>query len=133
MTTKQTGASWEDMARGLKKILRGGLRAEVPMAKYTTIGVGGNARLLAEPSSFAQVAHVVRYAHEHDLNYIVVGKGTELLRRMEPGTRVPLGGPLAGTPPLEKGGMNCFLRCLWWVVNNYSVASSPASQAINSL
>ena len=69
------------MARELNRILRGGLHADEPMSKHTTIGVGGNARLLAEPTSINQVTRVVRYTLESGLAYTVVGKGSNLIVR----------------------------------------------------
>jgi len=65
----------------LKRILRGGLRMDEPMSRHTTIGVGGNARLLAVPASMGQVARAVRYAAKVNLPWVVVGKGSNLIVR----------------------------------------------------
>lgn len=69
------------MAQELKRILRGGLHANVPMSRYTTIGVGGNARILAEPATISQVSRIVGYAFRNELPYVVVGKGSNLIVR----------------------------------------------------
>ena len=72
---------WNTVVNDLRKILPHGVRAEEPMARHTTIGAGGPARVLAVPSSFGQVVQIVRYARAHDINYIVVGKGSNLIVR----------------------------------------------------
>lgn len=69
------------MARELKRILRGGLRTNVSMSRYTTIGVGGNARIIAEPATLAQVSRIIRYAFKNELPYVVVGKGSNIIVR----------------------------------------------------
>ena len=77
----QPEVDWNRTRRDLGRILRGGLRADEPMSKHTSIGVGGNARLLAVPATMGQLARVVRYAGENEIEYFVVGKGSNLIVR----------------------------------------------------
>jgi UDP-N-acetylmuramate dehydrogenase len=51
------------------------------MAKYTTIGVGGPARALVFPRTPAEVARVVRIARAMGVDYVPVGKGSNLIVR----------------------------------------------------
>jgi UDP-N-acetylmuramate dehydrogenase len=51
------------------------------MSRHTTIGVGGCARVLATPATTAQVAKLVRFAGRHGIDYVVVGKGSNLIVR----------------------------------------------------
>ncbi len=51
----------------------------VPLAKLTTIGVGGPARALARPRSAAELAEALRFARDEGLDVLVVGLGSNLL------------------------------------------------------
>jgi UDP-N-acetylmuramate dehydrogenase len=72
---------WTAAARDLASFLGARLRAAEPMAKHTTIGVGGPARLMALPASSAEVARVVRYLLGKGIPYLAVGKGSNLIVR----------------------------------------------------
>jgi len=74
-------ASWAMVGEEMRKILRDRVRAGEPMAKHTTIGVGGPARWMALPASGAEVARVVRCALAHAVPYVSVGKGSNLIVR----------------------------------------------------
>ena len=72
---------WAAVAKDLAAFLGARVRAAEPMAKHTTIGVGGPARVMAMPATSAEVARVVRYALKHRLPYVSVGKGSNLIVR----------------------------------------------------
>ena len=74
-------SNWKNMARDLQKMFRTGLRIDEPMSKHTTIGVGGRARILATPTSMDDVARLIRYAGAKKVDYVVIGKGSNLIVR----------------------------------------------------
>jgi len=51
----------------------------VPLARLTTVGIGGPARWLAQPRTVAELEHVVRWAAERDLPVVPIGLGSNLL------------------------------------------------------
>ncbi len=51
----------------------------VPLARYTSLRVGGAADLLATPTSSAQIAVLLKLADENSLPVPIVGRGTNLL------------------------------------------------------
>ncbi len=57
------------------------MRAEegVALARYTTIGTGGPARLFARPRSLAELEELLRAADARDLDVATVGLGSNLL------------------------------------------------------
>jgi UDP-N-acetylmuramate dehydrogenase len=65
----------------LEKACPGGIRTDEPMSKHTTIGAGGPAAFFAIPSAPAQVVSLVRAATRMGLEYIGIGKGSNLLVR----------------------------------------------------
>ena len=52
-----------------------------PMAKHTTLRVGGPADVYVEPASEADLAAVVQFCHERRLPFCVIGRGSNLLVR----------------------------------------------------
>ncbi len=74
-------ADWKRIARDLRRVVPDGVRVDEPMARYTTIGVGGPARVLVMPRTVAQVARVVRYTTQRGIDRVVVGKGSNLIVR----------------------------------------------------
>ncbi|MGH9324242.1 MAG: UDP-N-acetylmuramate dehydrogenase [Vicinamibacteria bacterium] len=54
-------------------------RAEEPLARYTSIGLGGPAELLVRPSSAAQIVKSLELARAADLPVKVLGAGSNLL------------------------------------------------------
>ena len=52
-----------------------------PMSRHTTIGVGGRAALFARPGSPEEVAALAGLAGERNIEYLVIGKGSNLLVR----------------------------------------------------
>ncbi len=73
--------AWSAAASDLGAFLKDRLRTEEPMSRYTTIGVGGPARLMAMPETGGEVARIVRYATSRGIPYVAVGKGSNLIVR----------------------------------------------------
>jgi UDP-N-acetylmuramate dehydrogenase len=55
------------------------VRCEEPLARYTTIGLGGPAEILARPASVEALATALALAREADLPLHVLGAGSNLL------------------------------------------------------
>lgn len=55
------------------------IRASVPLAPLTTLGVGGPARHYAEASTEADIVQALGFAEEHNLPVLVLGGGSNLL------------------------------------------------------
>jgi UDP-N-acetylmuramate dehydrogenase len=68
-------------ARALRRIVGEDLRLEEPMSRHTTIGVGGAARFIVAPRNARQVVRLIRYVRSNGLQYVVVGKGSNLIVR----------------------------------------------------
>ena len=51
----------------------------VPLSRFTTLGTGGPARLLARPQTLAELERVLGRAADRDLDVAVVGLGSNLL------------------------------------------------------
>jgi UDP-N-acetylenolpyruvoylglucosamine reductase len=56
-----------------------GIESGVPLARLTTIGVGGPARALARPRTTAELVGAMRYARDEGLAILAVGLGSNLL------------------------------------------------------
>jgi UDP-N-acetylenolpyruvoylglucosamine reductase len=52
-----------------------------PLAKHTTLRIGGPADVYVEPASEADLAAVVKFCHERSLPFFVIGRGSNLLVR----------------------------------------------------
>ena len=57
------------------------VRANEPLAKRTTLRVGGPADIYVEPASEADLAFTLRFAAEQSLPFFVLGRGSNLLIR----------------------------------------------------
>ena len=57
------------------------IRREEPLAKRTTLRVGGPAEVYVEPASEAELAEVVRFVAERGVSLFVLGRGSNLLVR----------------------------------------------------
>jgi len=57
------------------------LRQNEPLAKRTTLRVGGRADIYVEPASEADLAAVLRYCAERNLPFVLLGRGSNLLIR----------------------------------------------------
>jgi len=75
------------------------LLEDVPLAQYTTLGVGGPARWFAETAIEAEVLAAVRFARMNALPHFILGGGSNLLVSDEgfPGVVIRIA---AGTPDL---------------------------------
>jgi UDP-N-acetylmuramate dehydrogenase len=56
-----------------------GFRLDEPLARYTTMGLGGPADLLASPASVSEMVKLLALAREADLPVRVIGAGSNLL------------------------------------------------------
>jgi UDP-N-acetylenolpyruvoylglucosamine reductase len=63
-----------------------------PLAKHTTLRIGGPADVYVEPASEADLVAVVKFCHERSLPFFVIGRGSNLLVR--------------------DGGVRCVVICL---------------------
>lgn len=57
------------------------IRRNEPLSKRTTLRVGGPADVLVEPASEADLAAVLRFCREGEVNVFVLGRGSNLLVR----------------------------------------------------
>lgn len=57
------------------------IRCDEPLAKHTTLRVGGPADVYVEPASEADLAVVVKFCNEHGVPFFVIGRGSNLLVR----------------------------------------------------
>ena len=73
------------------------LEERVPLARYTTVGIGGPARYFAEPRTRAELAAALTEAEARRLDVAVVGLGSNLLAADDgfEGLVLRLGGELA--------------------------------------
>jgi UDP-N-acetylmuramate dehydrogenase len=67
--------------RDALKVAPSGVERDVPLSRHTTIGVGGPAALFASPASFEEVAALADLARKRGIEYLVIGKGSNLLVR----------------------------------------------------
>lgn len=70
-----------ELARRLERACPGGIRFGEPMSLHTTIGAGGAARYFASPRSAREIVSLVRAAVDLGIDYIALGKGSNLLVR----------------------------------------------------
>ncbi len=57
------------------------VRRNEPLAKHTTLRVGGPADVYVEPASEEDLAGVVKFCNGHDVPFFVIGRGSNLLVR----------------------------------------------------
>jgi UDP-N-acetylenolpyruvoylglucosamine reductase len=57
------------------------LRRDEPLAKRTTLRVGGPADIYVEPASEEDLTAILKFCGEHDLKFFVLGRGSNLLVR----------------------------------------------------
>ncbi|HZZ59241.1 MAG TPA: UDP-N-acetylmuramate dehydrogenase [Opitutaceae bacterium] len=74
-------AEWDRIAAEWKAGLspEARLRREEPLARRTTLRVGGAARLYAEPANEADVAHLLSAAHRRGIRVFGLGRGSNLI------------------------------------------------------
>ena len=57
------------------------VRCHEPLAKRTTLRVGGPAEIYVEPASEEDLAQVLKFCAERDVNFFILGRGSNLLVR----------------------------------------------------
>ncbi len=57
------------------------LRLNEPLAKRTTLRVGGPAEIYVEPADEVELAKVLRFCRDHDVPFFLLGRGSNLLIR----------------------------------------------------
>ena len=57
------------------------IRRDEPMAKHTTLRVGGPADVYAEPASETDLAAILKYCGESGVKFFILGRGSNLLVR----------------------------------------------------
>jgi UDP-N-acetylmuramate dehydrogenase len=55
------------------------IERNVPLSRFTTVGIGGPARAFARPNTVAEAEHAVRWAAERGLPVVPIGLGSNLL------------------------------------------------------
>jgi UDP-N-acetylmuramate dehydrogenase len=55
------------------------IERDVPLSRFTTVGIGGPARALARPSTLAEAEEAIRWAAERGLPVVPIGLGSNLL------------------------------------------------------
>ncbi len=55
------------------------IQENVPLAPYTTLGIGGNARLFVRAETEEQVIAAVKFAEENEFQLFVLGGGSNVL------------------------------------------------------
>lgn len=79
--SEENRGEWAEFAETLRLRLSEGAKIEVdePLAKKTTMRVGGTARVYVEPASVADLQEVLRDAHQRGLPFYLLGRGSNLL------------------------------------------------------
>jgi UDP-N-acetylenolpyruvoylglucosamine reductase len=57
------------------------IRRDEPMAKHTTLRVGGPADVYVEPASETDLAAILKFCGEHGVKFFILGRGSNLLVR----------------------------------------------------
>ena len=57
------------------------VRRDEPLAKRTTLRVGGPADVFVEPASDEDLAGVLKFCSEHGMKFFVLGRGSNLVVR----------------------------------------------------
>lgn len=55
------------------------MQEDIPLAPYTTMKIGGAARYFCEPETTRQIAEAVAFARAHDLPWVVLGGGSNVV------------------------------------------------------
>jgi UDP-N-acetylmuramate--alanine ligase len=69
----------DDLARRVS--LATVIRRDEPLARHTTLRVGGPADVYVEPASEDDLANVVKFCGENGVNFFILGRGSNLLVR----------------------------------------------------
>ena len=66
---------------GLKSLIKGKVSFDVPMARHTSLRVGGSADVLAFPQDEEDLRAIIQFAKERAIPYYVLGRGTNVIVR----------------------------------------------------
>ncbi|MBQ6842304.1 MAG: UDP-N-acetylmuramate dehydrogenase [Firmicutes bacterium] len=69
----------QQYAQQLQLLTKAPVLVDAPMSSYTTWKIGGPADLLLQPADTDELAAIMAYLHEHDLPWIAIGNGSNLL------------------------------------------------------
>ncbi len=80
-TAEKCAQVWDRHAAALHSAVSGAtkVRRDEPLARKTTIGIGGEARIYAEPADEADLAALVRTARARGLPVVMLGRGSNLI------------------------------------------------------
>lgn len=70
-----------DIKEELKSLIKGKVSFDVPMAKHTSLGVGGRADALAFPQDEEDLTAILQFAKERALPHYILGRGTNVIVR----------------------------------------------------
>lgn len=70
-----------DTKEELKSLLKGKISFDAPMAKYTSLGVGGRADALVFPQDEEDLREILQFAKERAIPYYILGNGTNVVVR----------------------------------------------------
>ncbi len=70
-----------DTKEELKSLLKGKSSFDAPMAKYTSLGVGGRADALVFPQDEEDLREILQFAKERAIPYYILGNGTNVVVR----------------------------------------------------
>ena len=85
------------------------VRRNEPMAKHTTLRVGGPADVYVEPANENDLASVLKYCGQHGLKFFILGRGSNLLVRDKGfrGVVVCLGQPEFSKIEIDDARLRC--------------------------
>jgi UDP-N-acetylenolpyruvoylglucosamine reductase len=81
LAVEEPGKQSDSLARGLTHLVSGStvIRENEPLAKRTTLRVGGPADLFIEPANENDLAATLRFCAERNLPVLIIGRGSNLL------------------------------------------------------
>jgi UDP-N-acetylmuramate dehydrogenase len=68
-----------DSMRWLESRFKSGVRFEEPMARHTSLRIGGPAEVFAAPETVDDLQALINWSGEKRLSYLIIGRGTNLL------------------------------------------------------
>jgi UDP-N-acetylenolpyruvoylglucosamine reductase len=85
------------------------IRRDEPLAKHTTLRVGGPADVYVEPASEEDLAAIVKFCSAHDVSFFVLGRGSNLLVRDGGfrGVAIRLSHAVFGKIEIKNGELHC--------------------------
>jgi UDP-N-acetylenolpyruvoylglucosamine reductase len=89
--------------RDIQEFFKGTIKLTEPLARYTAIGIGGEADYFFEPSSSKELAQLLDYLQERDFPYVIVHPNMLVSERGFHGAAIFLGNDDADRPRKRKG------------------------------